>query len=327
MNSRQRFLATLTFNAVDHPPLFEEGLREGVLENWRRQGLPASSSLDQLFQYDSRVEVEPDLESPVDLLKLASKVDGLAQWESGLAQHLHASFPEEWNEIQRQGNTRSQTVILRLHEGFFLTLGIGDWRTFAERLYLVADHPAFIARAMAIQSEANARYAEKMLQQASVEAILVSEPIAGQHGALISPRLYRNTVLSSYRPILEVAEQYQIPIRIWRSYANPIQLLPAVIEAGFNCLWAVETNPQAMDFRQIRREFGRDLRLIGGIDTDSLRQDRYTIQQELEEKIPPLLEGGGYIPLADGRIREDVPWQNYVYYRRLLEKLAGAYPG
>jgi hypothetical protein len=33
------------------------------------------------------------------------------------------------------------------------------------------------------------------------------------------------------------------------------------------------------------------------------------------------LKQGGYIPLADGRVREDVPFENYVYYRQLLERV------
>ena len=37
--------------------------------------------------------------------------------------------------------------------------------------------------------------------------------------------------------------------------------------------------------------------------------------------VPPLLEQGGYIPLADGRVREDISLENYVYYRELLEKI------
>ena len=46
--------------------------------------------------------------------------------------------------------------------------------------------------------------------------------------------------------------------------------------------------------------------------------------REIEEKAPPLLEDGGYIPLADGRVREDVPFENYVCYRQLLERLIGS---
>ena len=74
-----------------------------------------------------------------------------------------------------------------------------------------------------------------------------------------------------------------------------------------------------MDYRDIRREFGRNLRLIGGIDLDALRHGKEAIRREIDEKVPPLLADGGYVPVADGRIREDVSFENYAYYRRLLE--------
>ena len=82
---------------------------------------------------------------------------------------------------------------------------------------------------------------------------------------------------------------------------------------GFNCLWAVETYGENMDYRKLRKEFGRDLRLIGGIDEDVLHLDRKSIRHEVESKVPPLL--------ADGRIRRDVPFENYLFYRRLLMQL------
>jgi hypothetical protein len=43
----------------------------------------------------------------------------------------------------------------------------------------------------------------------------------------------------------------------------------------------------------------------------------------MEAIVPPLLAQGGYIPLADGRVRKDVPFANYAYYRRLLEEMTG----
>ena len=76
-----------------------------------------------------------------------------------------------------------------------------------------------------------------------------------------------------------------------------------------------------MDYRDLRQKFGRELRLIGGIDLDVLRRDKKAIRREVEEKVPPLVVDGGYVPLADGRVRIDVPFENYVYYRQLLQKV------
>jgi hypothetical protein len=66
-------------------------------------------------------------------------------------------------------------------------------------------------------------------------------------------------------------------------------------------------------------------------DSGTIREVRAKIDggadaREIEEKVPPLLEDGGYIPLADGRVREDVPFENYVCHRQLLEQLIGSLP-
>ena len=83
----------------------------------------------------------------------------------------------------------------------------------------------------------------------------------------------------------------------------------------------VKTEAKAMDYRSLRRQFGRELRLIGGVDVDTLLLSRDAIRREIKTKVPPLLAQGGYVPLADGRVRVNVPWENYVYYRQVLEEV------
>jgi uroporphyrinogen-III decarboxylase len=135
--------------------------------------------------------------------------------------------------------------------------------------------------------------------------------------------MYASFVLKSYQPILDLLKSYGIDTIIYRTYANTRALLPSVVKAGFTCLWACECNPHTMDYREIREEFGNDLSLIGGIDSDALRQTKADINRAVMEMVPPLLASGGFIPLADGRVREDVPFENYLYYRKLLELTTG----
>jgi uroporphyrinogen decarboxylase len=133
--------------------------------------------------------------------------------------------------------------------------------------------------------------------------------------------MYADLVLTSYLPILDVLRRHSVDIPILRTYANARLLIPVLMEHGIDCLWACEVNAEAMDYRALRQEFGTRLRLIGGIDLDVLREGKEAIRREVEQKVPPLLEQGGYVPLADGRVREDIPFENYVYYRQLLEKV------
>jgi hypothetical protein len=41
---------------------------------------------------------------------------------------------------------------------------------------------------------------------------------------------------------------------------------------------------------------------------------------DIQKVVPPLLEQGGNIPIADGQVPEEVPFENYVYYRQILRK-------
>jgi hypothetical protein len=127
--------------------------------------------------------------------------------------------------------------------------------------------------------------------------------------------------LRSYEPIIETLKRHGVETIVLVTYANFRILLPSILRYGFNCLWACEVNIEAMDYRDLRREFGRQLRLIGGVDLDALRCDMEAIRYEVEEKVPPLVADGGYVPLADGRIRADVPFENYTYYRKLLQEV------
>ncbi len=210
--------------------------------------------------------------------------------------------------------------MLVVHEGFFLTLGVEDWSRFNELMLLLGDDPGLAGELMVRHGEFAAALAEKVLKKVEIDAAIFSEPIGGNTGPLISPKMYADLVLPAYRPILDVLARYRVETVIVRTYANIRVLLPLLVEQGINCLWAVES-PPAMDYRDLRREFGTGLRLIGGIDLDALRAGQVAIRQELEVKVLPLLAEGGYIPLADGRVRADVSFENYRAYRRQLEGL------
>jgi len=221
----------------------------------------------------------------------------------------------------RAWQNREHVLMLRIHRGFFQTMGVRDWHRFMELMNLVIDDPDFVHQAMRIQGEFAAALAEKVLQDVEVDAVMFSEPIGGNYKPLVSPQMYEDLVLSSYEPVIEVLKRHGVETIVLVTYANFRILIPSILRRGFNCLWACEVNIEAMDYQDLRREFGPELRLIGGIDLDALRRNRGAIRREVEKKVPSLVADGGYVPLADGRIRADVPFENYVYYRQLLQKV------
>ncbi len=321
MNSRERFRQTMCYGDPDRAPYFEEGIRDDVVRAWQKQGMPTGVSLSSLFNTDHHEQLALELEPRPYPTRWPRSSQELGPVRDGLDPADPQRLPLDWSMRTKEWRNRDHVLMIRVHRGIFQTLGISNWSRFSEVLYLFKDDPLFIREAMDIQSEFVVGLLERILTDVEVDAAIFSEPIGGYSGPLISPQMFQELALNSYKPILDTLRKNGVETLIFRTYANARILLPAVIEAGFNCLWACEVNLEAMDYRKIRREFGRDLRLIGGIDLDALYGDREKIRKEVEENTPTLLAQGGYVPLADGRIRAEVPYEIYVYYRRLLEKV------
>lgn len=324
MNSREKFHAAMNYKACDQVPYFEEGLRKEVIDAWHAQGMP-HSDIGELFPFDPRREIAPDLDPKPAPKKWPTSILELDQFQKCLDPADSRRFSPGWLKESRLWAGDDTVTMLRVHRGLFLSLGVYDWQRFAEVARLLTEKPRFVKQVMAIQGGFAARMAEKVLGSVTIDAAIFSEPIGGNNGPLISPQMYEDLVLPSYQPLLAILKQYDVKTIIFRTYGNARILIPGLLKSGFNCLWACEVNIDAMDYRSLRKEFGRDLRLIGGIDLDTLRRDRSSICKEIEGKVPWLINAGGYIPLADGRVREDVPYENYVYYRQILSDLV--HPG
>jgi len=309
----------MRFGKPDRVPCFEEGIRKDVIKTWYRQGLSKATNISDLIETDHSYEV--DLEPFFTLHKYSTSHKELASLRKHFNPEYLARFWIEWQKIIRLWRKKDHVLFLSVHRGFFLSMGVYNWRRFTEVISLLLDDPEFVREAMLIQGEYIAKLVDKILQDIDIDAVIFSEPIGGNEGPLISPTMYKEFVLKSYKPILDVVKKYGIDTIILRTYANIRILIPSILSNGFNCLWACETNSNAMDYRELRKEFGRDLRLIGGLDLDALRYDKATIRKEIEEKVPPLIASGGFIPIADGRVRKDIPFENYIYYRRLLKQI------
>ncbi len=227
MNSRQRFLATLSGTPADRPPLFKEGIRDEVLESWAVQGLPEGKTLEELFVYDAFEELIPDLYPRPDLTRWPKTRRGLGALRRRLDPDDPRRLPKDWPTQMESLRRRDYPLILRVHNGFFLSLGAEDSARFTDVLFKLKDDPAFVRQVLSIQAEFAYQMASRLLSEVSVDALIFGEPIASSHGPLISPRMYADCVLASYEPLLDLAEDHKVPLIIFRSYANFRALLPA----------------------------------------------------------------------------------------------------
>ena len=68
-------------------------------------------------------------------------------------------------------------------------------------------------------------------------------------------------------------------------YGNVEPLIPLWLEIGINTLWCSHSNQAGMDYVALRRRYGKDLRIIGGISAEMLLQDKAAIDTQLERLV------------------------------------------
>ena len=311
----------MRFEQPDRVPYFEEGIRDEVIHVWQGQGLSGRRELTRAFPSDVRERMELDLDPRPALKQWPTTEKDLDFFRQHLNPEDPKRFPGQWKARVRNWQHREHVLMLYVHEGFFLSMGVESWQRFYDVMTQLVDNLGLVRNMMLAKGRFAAALTEKVLKDVKVDAVIFSEPIGGNEGPLISPEMYEDIVLKSYQPVLDVLHRHHVETIIFQTFANARILIPSILKWGFNGLWACEVNIEAMDYRSIRKEYGRDLRLIGGIDLDALRRSKADIKKEIQTKVPFLIEQGGYIPLADGRVREDVCYENYRYYRKLLRSI------
>lgn len=321
MNAKERFRETMNYGTPDRLPYFEEGIREEVVEEWHKQGMPLGQSPDTLFPKDEFLEIQLDINPLPDFDEWPSGMEQLDLLRERFNPDDPQRFPHDWQSIVERTRDEDTVVFLRVHRGLFQSMGIYKWDRFSDVMFMFLEDPEFVHAAMNIHGEFVAALFDKVLQEIKVDAAVFAEATGGNEGPLISPEMYEEFALEHYKPLLNVLDKHGVDIKICRTYANSRILIPSLLKYGIKCLWACETNIDVMNYTDLRKEFGRELRLIGGIDLDALRRGREAVSREIKTNVPPLIDDGGYIPLADGRIRKEIPFQNYLYYRTLLEQI------
>ena len=317
--SRERFLRTMSHEPCDRPPLWDEGIRDEVWDAWREQGGPSRESFLDAHPFDRRDLVDIDLRPKPDL----PDGDAAARLRA-VSEHYQPSradrFPEDWDSHTEAWKVRDYPLGMSVCRGVFLSAGVGTWATLTGLLYAMYDEPDAVERAMESAVDLALWSLDEMDPGVDLDFATFSEPIASFHGPVISPAHYRRFALPHYRRLVDRLQALGVRVVVVQAFGQIGSLLSLLVETGINALWCSHANQAGVDYLKLRQEYGTDLRLIGGIDTEMLRKDRRAIDDVLADRVHPLLEGGGYLPLLDDRVRIDMPYDNYGYYRSELEK-------
>lgn len=139
------------------------------------------------------------------------------------------------------------------------------------------------------------------------------EDICFRSGPLINPKVFRAKVGPHYKRITDLLLQYGIDVVSLDCDGLIDALVPIWLENGVNTMFPIEVGTWHASIEPWRKQYGRALLGVGGVDKKVFARDRAAIDAEVE-RLKPLVDLGGYIPCIDHRLPPDARWENVQYY-------------
>ena len=193
-----------------------------------------------------------------------------------------------------------------------------EWMGLVNLSYALYDDEDWIREMMDHLADLTLAMIEKVLAPLDVPIDNVQwwEDMAYNNGPLISPDHVRRLMVPNWRRVNDAMGRFGARVISIDSDGNNEKLIPIWLDSGINCVFPNEV-AAGSDVVALRREFGRDLLLMGGIDKRALAQGEEAIREELDRRLPLIAEGG-YIPEVDHAVPPDVSFENYCIYKKLL---------
>ena len=229
-------------------------------------------------------------------------------------------YPEWWSDVARSLKGRDYPVGLPPTGSIGFFSRIREWMDTENACTIFLDDPAWAHEMVEFIAEFTLNVIERAIQDVDVDFFWWFEDYAFKTGPLVSPSIFKEFLLEPYRRVNDRLRAAGISIIAQDTDGNAEVLLPLHLEAGINLYLPLEC-AAGNDPVRIRKEYRHDLLLWGGIDKRVLAQDKRAIQDELNYKIPPLVQDGGYIPMLDHTVPPNVPYENWLYYLDYKRKL------
>jgi len=354
MNDRERFMATMNYQERDHCPWSEMGFWPETIERWHKEGMPINANINEFFGFDhhrKNVDVNfgfiPSFETQIleetERYRIVHRADGVVvkefkgelsfhmpqwlrfpletreDWDNVIKPRLDPysplRYPDNWGEKVKEWRNRDYSLTLRMGSIFGW---LRNWMGLENISVALYDKPEWIQEMMDYMAGFCCACAKRALEDVELDYILLWEDMAYKHAPLISPEMFRRFMLNPYKKLTGFIRDHGVNLIIVDSdgYAEP--LIPLWIEGGVNGFYPIERAAE-MDSIHLRKRFGRELRLLGGIDKRAMIAGAKAIDDELAY-VAPLLKEGGYVPWCDHHVPPDVSLENYLYYIKRMKE-------
>ncbi|MBC7286647.1 MAG: hypothetical protein H5T86_01105 [Armatimonadetes bacterium] len=353
VTARERFLETFRFGSPDRPFMMPQWVFPETIERWQSEGMPADVHFNTYFGFDRMEQVPINLglipplkEKVVEETSEHSIIEdelggrrkvwkhrgiGMPQWFSyplrdratwekfkrRLNPNSPCRYPQYWEDLKRCYKGRDYP--LGIHGGSYYGW-LRNWIGMENLAVLYYDDPDLVEEMTNYIGDFVLAVIRRAVEELDLDFAVYWEDMAMKTGPLISPELFRKYMLPNYRKVTGFLRDAGIDIHLVDSDGNIDQLIPLWLEAGVNGVYPIEI-AAGCDPLAYRRQYGRQLLMIGGIDKRALRGTKEDVEAEVMSKVPELVKQGGYSPMVDHAVPPDVPLANFQYYLDLCHEI------
>lgn len=358
LTDRERFRRQMHYQPVDRCFNMEFGYWEENFRTWPifvENGIRNNAEADRFFNFDRMAHVggcvwwHPPFPqgtvSETATTRIIRNADGLLaevpkDGHDTIPHYLKASVvtPDDWRRckaerLRRDDPARRVDVraVQKAHpptRDYPLGVGTGsmigkirDMLTFEGLAYACYDYPDMVEDMVETACVLVEDFLDQVLPHLDFDFAGGWEDICFKNGPIVSLDFFHRVVVPRYKRIGKKLATYGIDLWYVDCDGDVRPLISGFLEAGINCLFPYEVNSCVHPARLLA-DYGRDLRIMGGVDKMELRKGPEAIRAYLES-IAPLVERGGYIPFCDHRCPPDVRPEHYLYYLDLKERMFG----
>ena len=349
MTSIERVHNTLALKPVDYPAATLTPW-DSTVKRWKSEG-HISEEEDVLEHFGSDLRFAGWLNSTADLnhedvvieetdntiLKLDGNGASLRWYKDreGTPEHVDFTVKDRrgWQEhikhhllkIDRRRipfeEYREQRVYAAKKERFFCWHGTAPF----EQIHPVCGHeymlmgmaldPEWVKDMVITYADFTINHLEVLFaEQGPPDGMFFYEDMGFKGKPFMSPAMYKEIIFPGHKLLFDYAHSTGCKVIVHScGYVEP--LVPALIEAGMDCLQAMEVKA-GMDLPKLFEKFGRRIAFYGGIDARVLiSNDRTRIDAELLRKILPVVDNGGsYILHSDHSEPPEVDYETMQYF-------------
>ena len=153
-----------------------------------------------------------------------------------------------------------------------------------------------------------------------VDVMFMGNDFGTQRGLLISPEMFDEFVLPTYRKLIAIGKRYGKKVMV-HSCGSVFQIIPRLIDAGVDALHPLQALAAGMEPERLAAEYGKDLVFVGAVDSQDLLMNG--TPEQVRDRVHQLRDifGPNYIVSSSHEaLLPNVPFENVVAMARAAKE-------